>query len=324
MEIESFEVRQKVPFAMVPNVLCRDKNRKGIEKLIYLILASHANAQKEAWPSISTIAALAGASKTTVMKALEALSDSGWIEIKKVRIQESFRNIYTLNMILEGAVGEKTQKVRDTHPVKENFSTVPSETMENNHSTPGEIHSTPDPISTVSQSTGRIIKQEDEEKKMSCRSATASHNRSNKLKTDHSVRRKASGHFYTLYAKRRDRAKPRWGVVEEKLLDEDLQRAGLERVTGAMTVFMENPPPQVAKFCAEAGIEYRIFHSQLDKLLAAERDPATKHRAEMNEMDRLLRGGRPAETETEKEAREERRRTTNEELDRLLKGGRSA
>jgi len=126
----AIEVRQHPSFGMTPNALMRSELRP-ICKFVYAILASHTNQERECYPSLSRLAKIAGASKTTVVSALGELRLSGWIEFSTKRIGESFTNVYTLKM----------------------ESTVLPGTVES-------FHGTAEPISTVPLGTGRRLDQE--------------------------------------------------------------------------------------------------------------------------------------------------------------------
>jgi hypothetical protein len=228
-------------------------------KALYALLQSYTGASEYCWPSQARLADGLGCTERSVINWLHELEENGLLRVERET----------------GKSNRYTPLVPDAEPVKE-----PSRVTEGS----------PEPVNggSLPREPGFTLrvtsKTNTEEQHSSPAKKTPS------LKTDHVKRREASGHFYALYAKKRDGAKPAWSVVEERLLDADLQRVGPDRLKAAMTLYVENPPPTVAQFCAKAGIEYRVFHSQIDKLLAAERDPATKARAENTEFDLLLKG----------------------------------
>lgn len=67
--------------------------------VVRLYLARCANGERQAWPSLNTIARSCGISKPTVIKALKELEEKGWIT-KKIQRRASLEyttTIYTLN-----------------------------------------------------------------------------------------------------------------------------------------------------------------------------------------------------------------------------------
>lgn len=135
------EIRQFPSFGMTPNALMRSELRP-ICKFVYAILASHTNQERQCYPSLSRLAKMAGASKTTVKSAIDELRSTGWISYSTQRIGESFVNVYTLNMEIPFAIGDK--------------STVLPGTVESFHGTPGYC----EPVSTVLPGTVRRLNQE--------------------------------------------------------------------------------------------------------------------------------------------------------------------
>jgi hypothetical protein len=68
------------------------------EKCILFVLADYANARRrkvEVWPSVSTIAADAGVSRSTAQTALHRLRDVGWLRITP---QTSAPGVQTSNL----------------------------------------------------------------------------------------------------------------------------------------------------------------------------------------------------------------------------------
>lgn len=119
--VNTLEVRQQLGFAVTPNALCRSKTAKGSQKLIYTLLASYTDENKESYPSMNTLAELSEMSKATVAKAIKALSLAGWVSVRKERKGESFKNVYHLSMVPTGTV-------ESIHGTGELFSTVPTGT----------------------------------------------------------------------------------------------------------------------------------------------------------------------------------------------------
>lgn len=100
---------RKHGFFMVYNeIVRRDGALLGPHAIaVYCLLASYAgNEDRAAFPSINTMATTLGMSKTTVRKAIKALTDRGWIDKEKRKISGSngyHSNVYRLLDIPDAA-----------------------------------------------------------------------------------------------------------------------------------------------------------------------------------------------------------------------------
>lgn len=87
-------------------------------------------------------------------------------------------------------------------------------------------------------------------------------------KEKHRRIRGISDRFYALYGEARGGAKPRWGVKEQTLVWQDLDRIGDARLMALIeSWFKDDLPESVEDWQKKAGLEYVAFHSQIDKLL---------------------------------------------------------
>lgn len=232
--MNGLNVRQEVPFAMVPNALLKS-DASGAEKLLYTVLAAYANAEKECWPSMETLARLTGTGKTTVARSIKSLSSAGWITVKKERIGESFKNVYRLMMVL----------------------TVPEETVET-------FHGTGEALSTVPPGTGRrtneqeplIFVSDDGIQKGDVRQITDFYQRSYQ--------------YEYRYTEAKD-AKPDWNGKIVKLVKADIKRLGVELLGQLIEDFFADKPAWVVQ--NGTGLGYNVFHSCLDKLIERKAAP---------------------------------------------------
>lgn len=73
---------------------------KSNELLVMLCLADHANDEGVCWPSYERIAGRARCSRRTAIRIVLALSNEGWIEIKRRRTgpKENCSNVFRLNL----------------------------------------------------------------------------------------------------------------------------------------------------------------------------------------------------------------------------------
>jgi len=115
---------------MVENEVLRDLDLVAMDKAIYAILCSFANlANATAWPSISTLMKLTGASKNTVLNSLRKLESKEYIvKIPRINGKEHSSNLYILTGKRQG--GSSSSEPGVVHPVNH-----PSSSSE-----PGVVH----------------------------------------------------------------------------------------------------------------------------------------------------------------------------------------
>lgn len=65
------------------------------KKLVYLILANHANDEGVCWPSVDTIAAQSNLSRRQTFRRIAELRKEGLVQVKKRREQSSLYNVLT-------------------------------------------------------------------------------------------------------------------------------------------------------------------------------------------------------------------------------------
>lgn len=68
------------PFAIVPCLMLADVRPTSV--VVYAVLAEHANADQECWPSINRIASRSNLSATTVRSAIQQLEETGWVTVR--------------------------------------------------------------------------------------------------------------------------------------------------------------------------------------------------------------------------------------------------
>ena len=68
------------PFAIVPCLMLADVRATSV--VVYAVLAEHANADQECWPSIGRIAERANVTPTTVRSAVKELEEKGWLTVR--------------------------------------------------------------------------------------------------------------------------------------------------------------------------------------------------------------------------------------------------
>lgn len=68
------------PFAIVPCLMLATVRPTSV--VVYAVLAEHANADQECWPSINRIASRTNLSATTVRSAIQQLEETGWVTVR--------------------------------------------------------------------------------------------------------------------------------------------------------------------------------------------------------------------------------------------------
>ena len=87
------------PFAIVPCVMLSQV--KATSVVVYAVLAEHANADQECWPSVGRIAQRANVTPSTVRSAVQELERAGWLVVRG-RVTDDGRqtsNLYKIRRI---------------------------------------------------------------------------------------------------------------------------------------------------------------------------------------------------------------------------------
>ena len=71
--------RRRLPFTLIENIILEDPALGGVDILVYLALAKHANSEGICWPSMATLAAVARVHRCTVVRALKHLEEQGYL-----------------------------------------------------------------------------------------------------------------------------------------------------------------------------------------------------------------------------------------------------
>ena len=71
--------RRRLPFTLIENIILEDPALGGVDILVYLALAKHANSEGVCWPSMATLAAVARVHRCTVARALKHLEEQGYL-----------------------------------------------------------------------------------------------------------------------------------------------------------------------------------------------------------------------------------------------------
>ena len=103
------------PFAIVPCLMLADVRATSV--VVYAVLAEHANADQECWPSIGRIAERANVTPTTVRSAVKELEEKGWLTVRG-RVTEEGRQTSNLFKIRRVRNSDVTPQVLGGSPVK--------------------------------------------------------------------------------------------------------------------------------------------------------------------------------------------------------------
>jgi hypothetical protein len=97
VKAETVEVRQRIPFAMVEHTVLEDERLRVYDLAVYVALAKYANAGRECWPSMATIARTARCSERQARVSVRWLERCGHIASEARRERKGPKsNLYTL------------------------------------------------------------------------------------------------------------------------------------------------------------------------------------------------------------------------------------
>ena len=110
-------ISQEFPFSQIPNWVILHPDLTAHDKTVYMVIATHADRQRTAFPGIRRIAAEAGCSTTTVQKAISNLEQVGALVTTRT-VDEDGRHLvnhYQLPMVcqlvLQGVAADDTPPV---------------------------------------------------------------------------------------------------------------------------------------------------------------------------------------------------------------------
>ncbi len=129
------------PFAIVPCLMLSQV--KATSVVVYAVLAEHANADQECWPSVGRIAQRANVTPSTVRSAVQELERAGWLVVRG-RVTDDGRqtsNLYKIRRIQNSdqtpqiSTGSPSNK-RQSPPRKNKGRTRPNEPDLSNNKRP--------------------------------------------------------------------------------------------------------------------------------------------------------------------------------------------
>lgn len=134
------------PFAIVPCLMLTEV--KATSVVVYAVLAEHANADQECWPSIGRIAERANVTPGTVRSAVKELDEKGWLTVRG-RLTEEGRqtsNLFKIRRVRNSDVTPQISqpspsKKKNPPPSKSRRGTRPNERDPSNQARPN--YSTP-------------------------------------------------------------------------------------------------------------------------------------------------------------------------------------
>ena len=120
------------PFAIVPCLLLADVKPTSV--VVYAVLAEHANADQECWPSVGRIARRANLTPATVRSATKELVERGWLTVNGRATDDGRQtsNLYKVRRIQHSDKAPQTTpgappKKRRGHPPENRGRTKPKE-----------------------------------------------------------------------------------------------------------------------------------------------------------------------------------------------------
>ena len=103
------------PFAIVPCLMLAEVRATSV--VVYAVLAEHANADQECWPSIGRVAERANVTPGTVRSAIKELEEKGWLTVRG-RVTEEGRQTSNLFKIRRVRNSDVTPQVLGGSPLK--------------------------------------------------------------------------------------------------------------------------------------------------------------------------------------------------------------
>ena len=92
--LEGFDPISSAGFTQIPNYLLNDPDLSASAKIVYSKLLSYAWHNNAVYPGQETMAAEIGLARTTVIRSLQELEKSNWIESKRRGLGKT--NVYIL------------------------------------------------------------------------------------------------------------------------------------------------------------------------------------------------------------------------------------
>ena len=103
------------PFAIIPCLMLAEVRATSV--VVYAVLAEHANADQECWPSIRRIAERANVTPNTVRSAVKELEEKGWLTVRG-RLTEEGRQTSNLFKIRRVRNSDVTPQISGGSPLK--------------------------------------------------------------------------------------------------------------------------------------------------------------------------------------------------------------
>lgn len=103
------------PFAIVPCLMLGEVRATSV--VVYAVLAEHANADQECWPSIGRIGQRANVTPGTVRSAIKELEEAGWLTVRG-RVTDEGRQTSNLFKVRRVRNSDVTPQISEGSPLK--------------------------------------------------------------------------------------------------------------------------------------------------------------------------------------------------------------
>jgi hypothetical protein len=123
------------PFAIVPCLMLAEVRATSV--VVYAVLAEHANADQECWPSIGRIAECANVTPGTVRSAIKELEQKGWLTVRG-RVTEEGRQTSNLFRVRRIRNSDVTPQISGGSPLK-NQNRPPSKSKRGTRPTESDL-----------------------------------------------------------------------------------------------------------------------------------------------------------------------------------------
>lgn len=97
------KIKYTTPFPQIANIVIQSEKLSVYEKMIYIVLCSHANQNRGCFPSYKTIAAECGCSERKAIATVKMLEEKNYVKVKRRKTQEGNYRSNLYEMVIPGA-----------------------------------------------------------------------------------------------------------------------------------------------------------------------------------------------------------------------------
>ena len=95
-------IKYTTPFTQITNTIIQNIELSIYEKIIYIVLCSHANQNRDCFPSYKTIAKESGCSERKAITVMKTLEEKGYVKVKHRKLSNGSNRSNVYEMIVPG------------------------------------------------------------------------------------------------------------------------------------------------------------------------------------------------------------------------------